>query len=75
MGGVQRLCSDDTAREIDAAVREIVAHGYQRAKDLLNRNRALLEESAKLLLTRETLDARELAPLFDRINLPAPGTV
>jgi cell division protease FtsH len=75
LGGVQRLYSDDTAREIDAAVREIVARCYERAKDLLNRNRALLEESAKLLLTRETLDARDLAPLFGRIILPAPGSV
>jgi cell division protease FtsH len=66
-GGAQQLYSDDTAREIDAAVREIVARCYERAQHALERNQAVLEDGAKLLLAKETLDANELAPLFGRL--------
>jgi cell division protease FtsH len=59
MGGVKPY-SEATAREIDVAVREIVAATYRRTLELLRAREALLRESAALLLERETLGETEL---------------
>ncbi|MBK8175784.1 MAG: ATP-dependent zinc metalloprotease FtsH [Rhodospirillales bacterium] len=55
-----RKYSEATAREIDTAVRDLVAAASARARTLLEANRALLDRSARLLLDRETLDEAEL---------------
>lgn len=47
--------AEATAREIDVAVRDIVAQGLDHATEVLKSRRADLEEGAKLLLTKETL--------------------
>jgi cell division protease FtsH len=68
MGSLRRRdYSDETAREIDSALRRIVEHSFQRANAILERNRGLLEEGAKLLLEKETLSEVELGPLFARV--------
>ncbi len=59
MGGAKPY-SEATAREIDVAVREIVAATYRRTLELLRAREALLRESAALLLKRETLGEAEL---------------
>lgn len=56
----QRVYSDETAREIDEQVREIVEHAYQRAYSMLNERRHLLENAARQLLEKETLTQEEL---------------
>jgi cell division protease FtsH len=48
-----------TAREIDVAIRDMVAQGLERATEVLKSRRADLDEGAKLLLTKETLTALE----------------
>jgi cell division protease FtsH len=58
-----REFSEDTAREIDIAVREIVQRAFERAVEILSRERAVLERGAKLLLEKETLGEAELAEL------------
>jgi cell division protease FtsH len=67
LGGVQvpttREFSEQTAREIDVAVREIVAAAHAKARAILERDRAILERGAKLLLEKETLAEAELAAL------------
>jgi len=50
-----RSYSEETAKEIDQAVREIVDSAFQRAYELLEQKRAALEKGAKLLLEKETL--------------------
>jgi cell division protease FtsH len=60
----QQLYGDDTAREIDCAVRKLVLIAFERAKAVLSENRDLLERSARLLLEKETLDTPELERLF-----------
>jgi len=55
--------SEETAREIDLAVRDIVAAAHEKALDILRRERALLERGAAELLAKETLGAAELAAL------------
>ncbi|MEZ5910004.1 MAG: ATP-dependent zinc metalloprotease FtsH [Hyphomicrobiaceae bacterium] len=58
-----RTYSEETAREIDLAVRAIVDAAYARAKDVLARRRAELDEGTRLLLEKETLTPEEFAPL------------
>jgi cell division protease FtsH len=58
-GGGRRF-SEDTAREIDIAVRERIDKAYHRAIEVLRQRRAELESLAKRLLEKETLTADEL---------------
>jgi cell division protease FtsH len=69
-----RRYSEATAREIDVAVRAIVDEAFERAFQILARNRLLLEESAAALLESETLSEQDLAPFFEKVVLPAPDT-
>ena len=64
----QRTYSEDTAREIDCAVRKVVATAFARAKEILEMNRTVLEQSAKHLLEIETLDASALSVLFKELK-------
>jgi cell division protease FtsH len=56
-----REYSEETAREIDVAVRDIVKGAYDKALGVLTRQRETLERGAKLLLEKETLAEAELA--------------
>jgi cell division protease FtsH len=58
-GGGRRF-SEDTAREIDVAVRERIERTYQKALEILRARRSELESLAKKLLEKETLTADEL---------------
>ena len=49
--------SDTTEREIDIAVRDIVATAFGRATDILRSRHGDLDEGARLLLAQETLTA------------------
>jgi cell division protease FtsH len=70
--GARRLYAEDTAREIDVAVREIVVAQFERARGVLQRNRALLDESAKALLAKETLADKELAAVLGKVSRDEP---
>ena len=64
----ERNYSEATAREIDCAVREIVARAFERTVGLLRGKRELLEETARNLLARETLDEGELKVIAERVR-------
>jgi cell division protease FtsH len=53
------VAAEATAREIDVAIRDVVAQGLERAMEVLKSRRADLDEGAKLLLKKETLTASE----------------
>jgi cell division protease FtsH len=55
-----RTYSEETAREIDCAVRALIGAAFERASAILRHNRRLLDETAARLLERETLQANEL---------------
>jgi cell division protease FtsH len=57
---LERQYSEDTAREIDCAVREILDAAYAKASEILTRRRADLEKGAAALLEKETLTEEEL---------------
>lgn len=67
LGGMQvpapREYSEQTAREIDVAVREIVKAAHDKAHAILTRDKAKLERGAALLLQKETLTEGELKAL------------
>jgi cell division protease FtsH len=58
-GGGRRF-SEDTAREIDLAVRERIDQAYQRALEILRKRRSELTSLSHKLLEKETLTADEL---------------
>ena len=66
--GPRRLYAEETAREIDVAVREIVQGAFERARAILVQNRAVLDDSARDLLARETLADGELAAHLGRVR-------
>jgi cell division protease FtsH len=72
MAGSRRLYSEETAREIDVAVRDLVEGAFQRARAVLQKNLALLEESAKQLLQRETLADADLDAILGRVRAEEP---
>ncbi|MEY2667874.1 MAG: ATP-dependent zinc metalloprotease FtsH [Pseudomonadota bacterium] len=72
MAGPQRRYAEETAREIDMAVRDLVDGAFQRARLLLVQNRDLLVEGARRLLEKETLSDGELAELLGRVKSELP---
>ncbi len=60
---------DGTAEAIDEAVRKLIDEAFAIARDVLTSNQALLKESAKNLLERETLGAEALERLKTRVTV------
>lgn len=63
-----RLYSDETAREIDFAVRKSVQAASEKAEAVLKQNIEILKSSAKILLEQESLTEEELKPFFDKMK-------
>jgi len=61
--GAEREHSEQTAREIDVAVRDIVSSAHDKALAILRREKSTLERGARLLLEKETLAEADLAAL------------
>jgi cell division protease FtsH len=62
--------SEATAVDIDKEVKRIVSSAYDKAKNILNTNRDILERIAQALLEREVLDANEVRMLIEGTPLP-----
>jgi cell division protease FtsH len=74
----ERHYSEETAREIDCAVRSIVDGAFTRAREILKRRRATLDAGAEALLEHETLSADDLEAVIERTKTPgeeAGGTI
>ncbi len=56
--------SEDTAATIDKEVSELVAIAYKRATNVLLENRLILDELAKMLIEKETINSEELQELL-----------
>ena len=72
MVGPQRRYAEETAREIDMEVRDLVDGAFQRARLLLVQNRDLLVEGARRLLEKETLSDGELAEVLGKVTGEVP---
>jgi len=62
--------SEDTALHIDKEVKRIVSEAYEKARSIVEANRATLENIAQALLVREVLDANEVKMLMEGKTLP-----
>ncbi len=70
-----RRYGEGTADAIDAAVKALVDQAFQHAVEILTRNRALLEKSAKRLLEKETLAGEELQSVMAEVKRDVPAAV
>jgi cell division protease FtsH len=61
--GEERNYSEETARALDAEIRQVIDTEQARARRILDGRRAALERIASTLLERETIDAEELVEL------------
>jgi cell division protease FtsH len=62
--------SEQTKRELDIAVDQIVEEGRLRAEDVLNRQRHLLDKATAALLKHETLDKEAFKALVEQHRKP-----
>ena len=62
--------SDDTAKQIDVAVRAFVDAGYKSAYSILEQNADIMHRMAAALLERETLDKVEIDLIIEGKELP-----
>ena len=62
--------SDDTAKQIDVAVRAFVDEGYRSAYKILEENADIMHRMAAALLERETLDRAEIDLIIEGKELP-----
>lgn len=67
-----RTYSDETAEAIDHMVKDLIDSAFQKARAILERNRSVLDTSARELLARETLGPDELAKLTTGLEREAP---
>jgi cell division protease FtsH len=70
----EREFSEETAREIDCAVRELLEAGFETALAVLRAYRRQLEEGATRLLAKETLTRDELPVLDAAATVPVDGS-
>ena len=57
--------SEETARAIDAEVKQIISQQFQRALKILTQLKPVLEKGAAILLEKEKMDAGDLKKLMD----------
>jgi cell division protease FtsH len=56
--------SEDTARLIDNEIRDIVTHGHERAREIIQTNMAILHKLANTLLEKEVLDGNQIEAII-----------
>ena len=62
--------SEKTASQIDQAVRDLLAQAQSKAAGILKQNRELLDQTAEMLLAKETLSADELPKRVSFMTVP-----
>jgi cell division protease FtsH len=71
VAGTERRYSEETAREIDRAVRDIAKTAFDRAVRILTENRGRLEDGARQLLQKETLSEAEIGAIASSLTRSA----
>jgi len=62
--------SEEMAKKIDAQITSFIDVAYKRAKEILSKNRELLDRIAKSLIEKETLTGEEFASFFGEVKVP-----
>jgi cell division protease FtsH len=63
--------SEATARRVDEEIEKVLTNGYDRAKELIDRNRGAVKALAEALLDQEALEAGEIKTLLAAANATA----
>jgi cell division protease FtsH len=63
--GSAREYSEQVAAKVDAEVERLIANAHQEAFDVLDTNRAVLDELVRQLFEKETLDKEQVAKIFE----------
>ena len=66
----ERPYSDDTAKEIDREVEQLIKEAAKRAEAVINENRASLDKLAKALLEEETIEEEAVRDILKSTKLP-----
>ena len=66
----ERPYSDDTAKEIDREVEQLIKEAAKRAEAVINENRASLDKLAKALLEEETIEEEAVREILKSTKLP-----
>ena len=64
-------CSQETSATVDRAIRELLDRVYAQTKELLTKNRSLLDEISEYLLAKETITGDELMAYVNAADRPA----
>jgi cell division protease FtsH len=70
MPNPRRIVSETTAQAIDGEVKGLVETAHQRALDILNHNRELLETVSKQLIDVEVIEGEALYSLLEQVQDP-----
>jgi cell division protease FtsH len=65
--------SDDTAKAIDAEIKEILNRNYVRAEQILKDNIDILHTMKDALMKYETIDAKQIDDLMARVDVRPPA--
>ena len=68
MGANDRQYSEETAREIDKEIARIMQESKDRAREVLNERRNILDDLVEILFKNEVMDGDELRDLLNRTN-------
>ena len=60
--------SEKTAVMIDEEIKTIVSNSYKKAKNILQKNRNLLDQTAQLLLEKETIENKDIQGLIKKLD-------
>jgi cell division protease FtsH len=66
--GSTREYSEEVAAKVDAEVSRLIANAHQEAFDVLETNRAVLDELVRQLFEKETLDKEQVAKIFEALK-------
>ena len=64
----ERNYSEETARIIDREIKKLIGNAYKRAKDVLTKHRAKLDQIAKILIEKETIEKAEFEKLMNLVR-------
>jgi cell division protease FtsH len=60
-----KVISEDTAKQIDEEIRQLITRNYDRAEQLLKDNMDKLHTMAKLLIKYETIDSAQIDAIME----------
>jgi cell division protease FtsH len=70
--GHQATYSDEVAARIDGEIRALIDHAHDEARDILSTHRKTLDELAKALMEKETLEGEDLAAILGKVGTWKP---